>query len=227
MINDCITLVHSGDRNNHLWEYWKYYFDMYWDFSRMNVIFLSENKTIDYNKVITKTTGNVSWSKGLKTELNNINSKYIIYMHEDYFLTAKVDFDVLEEILTHMRKRNIKLVKCCGKTGGYSSAYSDFKPTDMKVGDKYLQKYSNKTDYLISHQPSIWNKKFFNSTLKWEESPWSHEINGTIRLRRRNIPVYVYSSNEDEPNTYPIPYKEVYGKGKIRKKCQKYFEINI
>jgi len=230
-------LIHSGDKSENIWKYWYYYWKKYWTCSDfIDTVFLCENKQKEFPGVTFKKTGNVSWATGLINYLENIDVTYIIYQHEDYFLTEPTNAVMAKSLIDLCIARDFKMLKCCGHWAGFIDENVPMKKIDInnhdikndsngelvKVNesDDNIWLYNNYSPYLISHQTSIWNREFLISTLKHGETPWEHELAGTIRLRRRNIPVYVYRGKG------PFEYCETMVHGNIRPGQEKYFEVN-
>ena len=211
-----ILLIHSGDKSIDVWNYWYYYFKKYYSCQEfMDVYFLSENLSKDYNGVIFKHTGDVLWADGLMTFLNTINAKYIVYQHEDYFLTEKTWHDSMKHLIDIVEERNYKLLKCCGWWAGFMTDKAPMQEIDR---ENNIWLYNNESPYLISHQTSIWEREFFITTLRRGESPWQHEMDGTRRLRARNIPIYAFRGK------CPLEYAETMVHGTIRKGFERFFE---
>jgi hypothetical protein len=212
-----VALIHSGDKNSWVWKYWKYYYAKYWDF-RIPTVFLSEEKDLNWDQVINIKSGTGPWATTLLNSLDKIHTEYIIYMHEDVFLTNHIEYNTLIELYKLMKTNDLQLIKCSGHDAGWREAENNLPKTDMKVNEEPIYLYPNHIDYLVSHQISIWNKEFFKSTLKCGESPWQHELEGTKRLRARNISIHAFCSEENEPNSRPIPHIEAVRAGKPRTK---------
>jgi hypothetical protein len=212
-----LFLLHTGDKSEHIWDYWYHYYKMNFNLPEVNTVFLSENFTKLYDRVSFEHTGNVDWSTGLINFLENIDSKYIIYHHEDYFITEKTDGKKLNDLISICDKNNIKLMKICGDWGG-SIEEDTFENTDL---GENIYLYKNDKMYLVSHQGSIWNREFLIGTLKKGENPWEHEINGTMRLKERSEKIYAYRGKS------PIPYQETIVNGTIRIGCEGLFGVDI
>lgn len=211
------SLIHSGDKNAWLWPLWRHYYTKFWDHRQVPTVFLSEEKDLGWDKVENIKTGTCDWSTGLINALDKVDYEYVIYQHEDFFLVAEPSFKIINNIVDIMKDKDLQLVKCCGKQAGTPGSTKHMTRTRIFVHDRYLQVYPNHLDYLTSHQISIWNKEFLKSTLLAGESPWEHEIEGTKRLRKRNIEIHAWCSDFDDPVCDPIPYDEVITKGQERR----------
>lgn len=214
-----LSIIHSGDNNSWVWPKWYEYYSKYWDENKVPTIFLGETKAPDV-PLHTEVTGDVNWSNGLIDFLTKLDASHVIYQHEDFFITGTVDFDKVLELQQLMDQHNIDIIKCCGRCAGDTTARLDVCSLDIP----HIYSYSLSNNYIISHQMSIWNKDFLLSSLRRDESPWEHEINGTRRARKRNPTVLAYRSKKRVPDSYPIPYIETVRGGEPRQGRKHYFE---
>ena len=211
-----LNLIHSGDKSHKVWDYWYHYFKKYYTCNSIDTIFLTETLTKNYENVKFVHTGNVNWSNGLIEFLSDCEYDYIIYQHEDYFLTEKTNDEKLNHLIKIIIDNNYKLLKCCGHWSGFMTENAPMKLVNEKEN---IWLYNNKSPYLISHQTSIWEKDFLLSTLKRDESPWQHELAGTQRLKQRNVKLYTYRGK------CPLEYAETIVHGTIRKGFERFFDI--
>lgn len=230
-MNNLAYVIHSGDKSEESWDFWYHYYKKHWTCKDVaDTYFISEGKRKEYEGVKFICVGEgIPWSNGLHYALTQrIDAKYIIYQHEDYFLTENTFPHIIKVLIGLMDEHDMSLIKCCGWWAGYMTDEAPMTLTEIKANDEYKEKkfkylwlYNNESPYLISHQTSIWKRDFLISTLELEESPWGHEIMGSNRLRKRNIPIYAYRGK------CPIPYAETMVHGEIREGFEKYFEIDI
>ncbi len=217
-MTDTIYLVHSGDKSKWMWKVWYHYWKKYYTCD-YDTIFLSENETMDFPGVKFFHTGSIGWADGLKFFLEKIKAKYVIYTHEDYFLTEKTDCRKASELIQLMDDHNMSLLKTCGHWAGcpeWNKNTEEFIKTD--IGEN-IWTYNNKNSYLISHQSSIWEKNLLYTTLRSDEDPWGHELMGTDRLRARNIPIYAYRGKN------PFESAETMVQGEMRQGQEHFFDI--
>ena len=218
IMTDTIYLIHSGDKSSYMWPVWYYHYKKYYT-CEYDTIFLSENKSMDFPGVKFQHTGDVPWADGLMTYLEKITAKYIIYTHEDYFLTEPTNCKVLKDLIKLMDENDMRLLKCCGHWAGSPEWHENtgqFIETNLYEN---VWRYANKNQYLISHQTSIWSRDLLYTTLKIGEDPWGHELMGTDRLRARNLPIYAYRGKS------PLESAETMVSGEIREGCEHYFVI--
>lgn len=230
-------LVHTGDQSRHIWpvwhRYWKQNFEPHKDTLyrgekvTIDTVFLSETHAdVRLDGVIREYTGTgIAWGKGLIDYLNRCSYDYVIYHHEDYLLVEQIDTARVFDLCQTMVENNLDLIKCCGWWGGYIDDHAPYYDEGSETLDgKKLWRYNNASQYLISHQSSIWKKEFLLSTLLPEMTPWGHELTGTELLRRRRVPIYAYRDKS------PIEYAEVLNHKKLRPNTKHWFtedEIEI
>jgi hypothetical protein len=120
----------------------------------------------------------LTWSECLIVALNKIDTEFVIYMQEDYFIDSPVDHRSILSFLTMMEgNKNLKYI---GLTNiGNKSPF-------MKYYDDRLLLVSQNSRYRISTQAAIWRKDTLLSYLVANENGWMFEIFGTRRAKKRH-----------------------------------------
>jgi hypothetical protein len=118
--------------------------------------------------------------------------------------------NVLEPILNYVVLNNLKLVKL-HSTDSYKTEELDIDFNGFKLS-KVDKKESN---FLMSHQVSIWDKNFLYEQLKNNEHPWRNERKGSKRLKKVSDEIYQVDLlsldqakpiNKNTPNIEPGGY---------------------
>jgi len=130
-------------------------------------------------------SGSGEWSDRLIKLVGQIPTKYIFYMQEDQWPNNHPPN--MEKMLNSIRLHGLWRLQL-SPVGQYYSL----------SGSRLPLYFHNTSKYLVSHQPSIWNKEFLLSCLKANEDPWKNEYEGTKRLNNRpeiqnKIAIYPYS----------------------------------
>lgn len=215
-------IIHSGDKGAWIWPFWIKYFMQHWDFTQhvMRPLFLGETMTPDFTGTDCWLTGPVPYGEGLMRALEQIQDDYVVLTHEDYFLTGKIKYDLLAEIVALMSTHGLHLVKTCGWWSGWTTDDAPMVESAITIpstGER-LWLYNPQSPYLTSHQPSIWRRDFLLSTLQPHWGPWQHELEGSDLLRQRGgFNIYSYRGEQ------PIPYAETVTAGKARAGAEHYF----
>lgn len=201
----CTVLVNSCDAYNDAWEPFFKLFKKYWPDCKFPIALNTETKKYSYMDLNIKaynTKLNIPWSKRLKSVLKRINSKYIIFLLEDFFLMDFVDSKRIDEVIEWMEKDPSVAV------------FSFFRVEDDKHKDTKSTKYPhyylrNKYgDYRYNCQAAVWNRKELIKTLRNFESAWDWELDGNYRSYRSKKQFYTLM----DPKYYIFKYDcEVYG----------------
>ncbi len=169
------VIIHTCDDYTFCWAGWYHYFKKYWNFKLpFNIYFVNEDMDVDFNGIEQIKTGSGEWSVRLKKALKQIPEKNIVYLQEDVWLQGAIDIEKYFFVFLNLSLDRLQL----SPTDSTYTLFSKF-----KIGDLVLRKFARRSNYLISHQPSIWEKSFLINCLDNSESPWENEIAGTKRLR--------------------------------------------
>ena len=179
-------LVFACDRYELLYKGFDFFFKMNWDNSfPMKKYFATESNNIDLEGYTHLKSGHGEWTNRLKLILDQIEEDYVIFIQEDVWLNKKITPGILELILSYVMKNELKLLKL------NSSEVYTTEELDVNFNGYTLSKViKESSDFLMSHQISIWNKNFFYSQLKDNEHPWRNERRGTKRLRKTTDDIY-------------------------------------
>lgn len=224
-MTELVSLIHSGDKAAWVWPHWYRHYSKWWTgWDKIDTVLLTETREVQFENVINLRSGPGKWGEELIRAMHSMDCRYVLYQHEDYFLTGETDPDLLIAIKDLMKNKNIPLIKCCGPGAGIWRGEEEpwrvdvLKKTDLKVLGVEVLEYPHDVKYLISHQISIWNKDFLVSTVKPEYSPWEHELKGTKDLMERREKVYAIIGKT------PMPYVATVRRGKIKRGHKNYFQ---
>ncbi|MBP9792088.1 MAG: hypothetical protein KBC27_02645 [Rickettsiales bacterium] len=177
--NDLSILVSSCDKYKVLWPG---FFDALFKFwpslntknKNIKLYLITNNEVYPSSRVISvQTTLSDGWSQNIKDALNKINTKYILYLQDDYFFSTPVNESRLKEIMETMRNH--------GKVG-YTSLIADgyFLDTKFKwennpyLKDSLFRSRKHKK-YYITLQALLFDREKFLDLLGDEKSPWIFE----------------------------------------------------
>jgi hypothetical protein len=178
-------VVHACDRYQLLFRGFEYFFKQHWpDLESIHLYFLTEEIDHPSERFTNLKTGKAEWSVRLRVGLQQLSEPLVIYMQEDMWLIRPVDKNVLGEVVNFASAENLRLLKL-----NSSNVYRT-RPTGKVISGLAVSQLGNDAKYLMSHQPSVWNREFLLTQLTRSESPWRHESMGTKRLRKLNLPIY-------------------------------------
>lgn len=185
--NNVALLVHSCDRYKFLYEGFEFFFLKYWDFNiHCNYYFATEENKVSINGFKNICSGEGEWSDRLFFLLKEkISEKYILYIQEDMWFNKKINSKFFNQLFELMFKNNWQQVKL------HSSEVYKTSPTNTLIEGFSIAKVDNKnSDFLMSHQITLWNKDFLLNQLHKKEHPWRNERKGTKRLKKLNPEIF-------------------------------------
>lgn len=211
-LNGLSLLIHTHDEYEKFWSGMSYCLDFYWDFDNFPVYFANEEKKkedITFNckdlyyctldkRVKQLMTGKTllkedepiknGFSDRLIKSVEQVPTKYLIYMQEDHWLRRGLDKDLLDELIKFMDDHNANSIKIHSKLHFY---YYELEPTEYIIkGQRLLKQDLNS---LMSHNATIWRKDYLLKYQEVKEDPWKNEDNGTIRMRNEPDGSYHYN----------------------------------
>ena len=161
------VVVSSCDAFKECWEPFIYSIDKYWNDCPWEIYIISNHKTILSEKVKFIGVGeDKGWASNLKIALNQIDSNYIVYLHEDYFLNGKVDSAVIAEHINFCAKNDVDYLRLFGPF------FDEF----AIEGTNYSQSPKSKP-YRLCLRNAIWRKEAFETILIDGNSGWEFEWN--------------------------------------------------
>lgn len=133
--------------------------------------------------------GGRSWSDRIISCLKQLETEYIMFVLDDFFLHSEVKQDKIEEIIQWLdndKKSKIANFQLYPLSAEHypEENYSGF----VKAKDNY--------PYLVNCQVAIWRKSALLDVLKEGESPWQFEDNGSKRALKKGYEFYFMNTKE-------------------------------
>ena len=209
-INNITLVVSSCDKYE---DAWYPYFELvkkYWSGHPEKICLISETKKYASDGLNIENFNygeDITWSERLYRTLENIDTKYIIFSLEDFFLLDYVKEERIEECYSWMEENpNIAVCRL------YSSDAKCLKLTDM-YKDFYVA--DSNMGYRLDTQVALWNREILMSFIDLSENPWQFEEKGTERIKNTNkIFLWHYSDdlvrNDDKIFCYKL-FQQGYG----------------
>lgn len=107
--------------------------------------------------------------------LDGIETPYILYLQEDYFLEAPVRADVLESLLIEIKMLNVGAIRLSG-TDGFGPFHD--------INSSLIVEVDKSAKWRLSLQAALWKKSVLRSLVRKHETPWQLESYGSFRIRR-------------------------------------------
>lgn len=205
--NKVALLVHSCDRYELLYKGFEAFFLRYWDFNiPCSYYFATEEKKVVIKGFENIQSGKGQWTDRLVVLLNSIPEDYVLYFQEDMWLNKDVNEAFFKQLFELTMQNQWKQVKL------HSSEVYKTIPTDIFIEGFNIAKVDiEASDYLMSHQATLWNKQFLLQQLPKGEHPWRNERKGTKRLKAINPLIlhadYFAENGKPEINNNSHPVK--------------------
>jgi hypothetical protein len=178
--NDLTIFVNTSDSFNDCWEPFFKLFKLYWPNCPYPIVLNTEMKDYSYEdlnitctKVARGESGKLTWSECLIRALDTIDSKYILYLQEDYFLESPVKSDLLTLLIEEMETKPICSIVLSGGVGPWNL-----------IGSPLICEVSKFAKWRLSLQAGLWKKNVLRALLRRHETPWQLESYGSFRSRR-------------------------------------------
>ncbi len=209
MNNNCAILITSCDAYEDAWDPFFSLLEIMWPDCPYPVYLNTESKTYFRGKTqitclhpesLTDQKGKpISWSNRLKQAVNKIESDYILFFLEDFFLQSPVRGEMVEKAVAWMEQdKAIGLIRFFRDPHLETIEQTEFAQIDPNY------------DYAINTMVGLWRKDFLLSILR-DENPWDFEFFGTGRWRRTNVKIYTHCKEFPKVFDYEIDPDAGYG----------------
>jgi len=180
-------IVHSCDRYEFLYLGFQFFFEKFWNFNtNCNYYFATEEKAFSFNHFKNIQSGKGEWADRLAFLLREkIREKYILYFQEDMWLNKKTNSGFFNQLFSLTEENNWKQVKLHS-----SHEYKTIATKYFVEGFNISLLDNAHSDFLMSHQVTLWDKEFLLTQLHKKEHPWRNERRGTKRLRKLNPEIF-------------------------------------
>lgn len=212
MKNKCAILVNSCDVYEDTWYPFFTLLKKYWKNIKYPIYLNTETKTYkdDELKIIPlNNSKKCAWGKRLIEALNRIDSKYVIFLLDDFLLMSDVNQEIIDECIELMDKDD-SIANFCFYP--FKSKQEDY---DDGLSKKFLRR-PDECEYKLNCQAGIWNRELLISFIRGHESPWEWEILGSKRASRYKEKFYLLKRSM--PKVFNYNYQKY---GVIRGKWSK------
>lgn len=208
--NNVALLVHSCDRYKFLYKGFESFFLRHWDFSiPCSYYFATEEKKVDIKGFYNIQSGKGEWTDRLAVLLKNIPEDYVLYFQEDMWLNKDVNGTFFKQLF------NTAISNAWNQVKLHSSEVYKTVQTNVFIEGFNIARLDNQaSDYLMSHQVTLWNKQFLLQQLPKGEHPWRNERKGSKRLKAIDAEIFQadYFAENGKPeiniNNHPVKRSE-------------------
>lgn len=199
MIKECTMILCTCDAYEDTWIPFFACLEKYWPDFDMPVVINTESKSFKYKKFNIKTFNlfqdrKVPWGERLIEHLKRIETKYVLFMLDDFFLARQVNVETISDCITWMEENDNIAVFSFHRVDDEKNLSSD-KYVDFELRPRNGQ-------YRFNCQAAVWRRERLIEFVKKNESPWDWEIFGSIRSRKFNDEFYSLIDGVEEPLFY-------------------------
>jgi len=204
--NELTIFVNTSDSFEDCWEPFFKLFKFYWPECPYPIVLNTEMKDYHYHdlnitcsKVTFGEKKRLGWSECLMRALDAIETPYILYLQEDYFLEAPVKADTLKNLLNEMVAFKVGALRLSG-TDGIGPFH--------EIGSTLIVEVDKGAKWRLSLQAALWKKSVLRTLVRVHETPWQLESYGSFRTRR--LKEKICSVNREifsVPGNEVFPYK--------------------
>lgn len=170
-INNCTVFVNSCDRYEEAWKPFFALFHEYWPDCPYEIVLATETKTCSEKGVRTINTGNGEWTTRVQTALRQVNTKYILFFLEDFFLLRPVKSDKLKEVFSYMEADDNIAVFYFNRIAGRGDKSEKY-PGYYDMNKKVI------VEYQLNCQVALWRKEVLEAATSYPCNPWEFEVKG-------------------------------------------------
>lgn len=209
LMDHCSLVVSSCDKYETSWYPYFELIKKYWKDRPKKIYLITETKTYSHEglEITCVNPGTkCTWSERLYQCLSQINTKYIIFSLEDFFLLGHVKSGQLEKCYEWMEADSeiavCRLAVSNDKRLARTELYDNFYIASKEIG------------FRLDTQFALWNREVLISFLDLSESPWEFEGYGTERIKETNkIFLWNYADDDYNIDNMIMPYlnKPEYG----------------
>ncbi|MGZ8944564.1 MAG: hypothetical protein ACXW1W_03965 [Methylococcaceae bacterium] len=205
-MNDLTIFVNTSDNFEDCWIPFFTLFQRYWPDCPYPIVLNTETKDFQFtgldiqcSKVAVGETRRLTWSECLARSLDAIETPYILYLQEDYFLESPVREDLIKTFLEEMRAGHADVIRImeCGGAGPWQPS-----PNQL------LWEVDQHAIYRIALQAGLWRKATLRAHVRLHESPWQLEVFGSARARRKKEKVLCVNRDQfSNPESEILAYQ--------------------
>ena len=185
-MKELTLLIGTCDSYSMLWDNFVTLTNRYWQYE-CDKIFLTENKTAEYEGYRWVTCDRLPWSDRMLMALSSIDTEYTFFILEDYYFTEPITAEEIQLHIDYMKSVGAnKIMLEVNSTRAYSTV-----EVGRDVRGHKILRLTPESTYLTSIQPSIWKTSFLRKCMLSNWSPWEFEIVGTQVIQGHQNKIYM------------------------------------
>lgn len=228
MYDNVTIFVNSCDSRSDAWEPFFKLLSDYWPNHPEKIVLNSETKqyTCEYMQIKTITHEKMPWGKRFREALEKVDTEFIVYFLEDFFLMSPVSDKAFQIALDKIQ--NDKSIGCISLKYNQVLKYREGKEHSK---DQFVSKDDLDTLNRVNNMSVLWRKDWLLKLICDTETPWEFDRYASIRSRKYPYQVMMINCAEGGMETvfdYGVDFEYGYGiyKGKWLPKNKELFEAH-
>jgi hypothetical protein len=201
-MKNCTLFVASCDKYHQAWAPFFFFIKKHWPGFNMPVILNTETRSFTYEGFDIRTFSlykkgeDVPWGKRMLDHLDRVETDYILWMLEDYFLRSDVDEDKLNRLI-HVLEENkdISTFNLIHAPIGYSKK--------KRIGDFVLRPRKGRFKFSTT---GLWRVSHLKEYILPHENPWQWEVDGDYRSAFTENRFYMRAEDAESYLDYGFSY---------------------
>lgn len=200
---DITLVVSSCDKYEDAWHPYFELLKKFWPEHPEKIFLITESKSFkspNLNIEVCNYGDNCTWSERLYKTLKRIDTKYIIFSLEDFFLLDYVRQDIIEKCVNWM-ENDSDIVEC----RLHGSEYDGLVESEEYAPFRFA---GSDTPYRLDTQVALWNREALMNFIDQSENPWQFEGDGTKRIKDVDKKfLWLYNPNPFDISADVFPYR--------------------
>ena len=212
---DVTFVVNSCDKYE---DAWHPFFECLWHFAGelpYPIILNTETKQFSsphyaIKCVNTETTRRVTWSERFLHALDSVETEFVFFLLEDYFLNDVFDRERFEKVLLYMKEHpDVCITDIRPRWADSIEEKRKNRINFAEAPDSFRERSSER--FNITFSPGVWRTDALRSLLRAHEDVWDFEIYSGIRAKKHGWKVVRFDTRT--PGIYEYDYQVWSGMG--------------
>jgi hypothetical protein len=177
-MSEVSVVISTCDKYSDCWGPLAHGLDKYWPDCPYPIYLVTNVRDFPHPRIqVIKTAKDMGWGERTAHALRRIDSPYILYMLEDFWIKRRVNSRSITDYVRYLEDGSAYYI---GLMPFFTMGW-DMLPFPR---DRRLGVLTRSASYRTALQAALWNKEVFLELLRTEESPWEFELIGTERSRK-------------------------------------------
>ncbi len=213
MKHDVTILVNSCDKYE---DAWHPFFECLYHFAGelpYPIVLNTESKQYSsphYAVRCVNTLRRCSWSSRLHHVLDQVDTEFVFFLLEDYFLKDRFDVERFEAVIEYMKAHpDVAVVDIAPRWAGSPEELAEVRCKYRDLKDYFEER--NNQSFNITCAPGVWRTEALRTLLRDHEDAWDFEIYVGLRAKKAGWKVVRYYAHT--PTIYEYDYQVWTGMG--------------